>query len=317
MLHRPLNRSIQDCRVLIVDDQASSRLVIYTLLEGLVTCDQVASAQEALEYCANSPPDLILMDVFMPEINGHEACELLATNPKTQQIPVIFVTASISDEEQEKCWNAGGVDFVQKPINATTLINRVKSHLTHKIKTDLLEHLIYTDRLTGSYNRHYLEDSLPGITRDSLRDNTPLSFAVFDIDYFKQFNDEYGHIEGDACLLRLARTIKDTLLRPMDRLVRIGGEEFLVILPDTNEKGASTVCKRLISAVRQLAIPHVKSSFGWVTVSGGAATYHPKKSDAVDDIIVKADQCLYKAKANGRDTFIYIDANGCLQEEDQ
>ncbi|MEG3766047.1 diguanylate cyclase [Alteromonas sp. 14N.309.X.WAT.G.H12] len=300
-----------------MDDQASSRLVIYTLLEKLVKCDQVASAQEAFEYCAEDPPDLILMDVFMPDINGHQACKTLSSNPKTQHIPVIFVTGSISDAEQEKCWNAGGVDFVQKPVNATTLINRVKSHLTHKIKTDLLEHLIYTDRLTGSYNRHYLEDSLPDITRDSVRDNTPLSLAVFDIDYFKQFNDEYGHLEGDACLLRLARTIKDALLRPMDRLIRVGGEEFLVILPDTDENGASTVCKRVITAIHQLAMPHKKSSLGRVTISGGAATYRPHKPDTIDDIMLKADQCLYKAKDNGRDTFTYIDAEGRVQDEAQ
>lgn len=181
----------------------------------------------------------------------------------------------------------------------------------------MLEHLIYTDRLTGSYNRHYLEDSLPGITRDSIRDDTPLTLAVFDIDYFKQFNDEYGHIEGDTCLLRLARAIKDSLLRPMDRLVRVGGEEFLVILPDTDEKGASTVCNRVISTVRQLAMPHVKSPLGRVTISGGAATFHPSKSETVDDIIVKADQCLYKAKDNGRNTFTYIDEKGCIQDETQ
>ncbi|MBU2976672.1 diguanylate cyclase [Alteromonas sp. C1M14] len=317
MLQRPNNRSIQDCTVLIVDDQASSRLVIYTLLEELVNCDQVASAQEALEYCSEAPPDLILMDVFMPMMDGHEACKKLSINPKTQHIPVIFVTGSVSDAEQEKCWNAGGVDFVQKPVNATTLINRVKSHLTHKLKTDLLEHLIYTDRLTGSFNRHYLEDTLPDITRDANRDASPLSLAIFDVDFFKQYNDEYGHIEGDTCLWRLSKALKEALLRPMDRLIRAGGEEFLILLPDTDEAGASTVCDRVVSTIRQLAIPHMKSPFEFVTVSAGAATYNPSSTTTIDDTMLKADQCLYKAKGNGRNTYTYVDATGHIRDKDQ
>ncbi|MBU3024009.1 diguanylate cyclase [Aestuariibacter sp. A3R04] len=313
MHHRPARRSIKDCTVLIVDDQTSSRLVIATLLQDIVTCVQASNAREALDYCAHIPPDLILMDVFMPEMDGHEACALLSLNPKTQQIPVVFVTGSVSDEEQEKCWNAGGVDFVQKPVNATTLINRVKSHLAHKLKTDLLEQLIYTDRLTGCFNRHYLEERLPDIVRDANRDATPLSIAIFDIDFFKQFNDEYGHIEGDTCLWKLAKALKESLLRPMDRLIRIGGEEFMIILPDTNEAGAKTVCERILVTVDRLQLKHNRSPTGMVTVSAGAATFSHDGIGNIDEVVLKADQCLYKAKENGRNTYAYISEAGVIE----
>lgn len=313
MYQRPAQRSINDCTVLIVDDQTSSRLVMATLLQDIAKCVQASNAREALDYCAHIPPDLILMDVFMPEMDGHEACSLLSLSPKTQHIPVIFVTGSISDEEQEKCWNAGGVDFVQKPVNATTLINRVKSHLAHKLKTDLLEQLIYTDRLTGCFNRHYLEERLPDIVRDASRDESPLSVAIFDIDFFKRFNDKYGHIEGDTCLWKLAKALKESLLRPMDRLVRIGGEEFMILLPDTNEAGAKTVCERILVTIDRLQLKHDDSAFGIVTVSAGAATFSPEGTYNIDQVVLKADQCLYKAKENGRNTYAYIDEAGSIK----
>ena len=310
MVIRSTSRTLADCHVLIVDDQASSRLVMSTLLEDVARCDSVASAEEALEFCSRTLPDLILMDVFMPDMDGHEACRHLANNPKTQHIPVVFVTASVSDEEQEKCWNAGGVDFVQKPVNATTLINRVKSHLAHKLKTDLLEQLIYTDRLTGCFNRHYLEESLPDIVRESDRTGTPLSIAIFDIDLFKQYNDKYGHIEGDTCLWKIAKALKGSLLRPMDRLIRVGGEEFLIILPGTHEEGAQTVCERILQTVSTEHIAHALSPSGFLTVSAGAATYHPNSADMIDETMLAADKCLYLAKENGRNSYAFVGPDG-------
>ena len=154
-------RTLDDCTVLIVDDQASSRLVLETLLEDMVSCTSVSSGQEAIDYCKFRTPDLILMDVSMPELDGHETTRLLRKKPSLANIPIIFVTSSSSDDEESKCWNSGCVDFVSKPVNACTLRNRVKSHLNHKLRYDLLEKLIYIDNLTGAYNRHYLDDYLP------------------------------------------------------------------------------------------------------------------------------------------------------------
>jgi len=310
LYNKKTSRTLQDCNVLIVDDQTASRLIMTTLLEPLFTCHSVDSASKAIEFCRETPPDLVLMDVYMPDMDGHEACIILGNDSRTEDIPVVFVTASVSDEEQEKCWNAGGADFVQKPVNATTLINRVKFHLSSKLKTDLLEQLIYTDRLTGCFNRHYLEEHLPQMVKDAERENQALSVAIFDADLFKQFNDHYGHIKGDSCLWKIAKSLQESLLRPRDKLIRVGGEEFLILLPHTSEHGARTVCERILQTISHQYIEHSASPTGYLTVSAGAATYHPNTDTSIDKALMDADKCLYHAKANGRNSYAFIDEHG-------
>jgi len=297
-LNQVNKRTLADCQVLIVDDQASSRLVLETLLEDVVSCVSVNSGEAAIRYCEQHNPDLILMDVYMPDLNGHDTCRRLKND--NIDIPIIFVTSSTSDEEESKCWASGCVDFVAKPVNACTLRNRVKSHLNHKLKNDLLESLIYIDRLTGTYNRHYLDDYLPALIKEGMRNATPVSLVLFDIDYFKRYNDHYGHIAGDNCLWKLSSAINDNLLRPMDRLIRIGGEEFLVLLPNTDHEGALNVSKRLLDSVYDLNIQHQESEFSRVTISAGVATKLHDDEKTIDFIMLQADKNLYAAKGNGR-----------------
>ncbi|WP_334031702.1 GGDEF domain-containing response regulator [Alteromonas sp. P256] len=294
------NRALSDCSVLIVDDDASSRLILETLLNGIVSCVSVDSGKAAIEHCRFKKPDLILMDVSMPELDGHDTTALLRKKPKCESIPIIFVTSSSTEEEESKCWNSGCVDFVVKPVNACTLQNRVKSHLKNKIRNDLLEKLIYIDKLTGAYNRHYLDDYLPRLVRDGLRNVTPLSLVILDIDHFKLFNDMYGHLDGDSCLWKVSQCISDTLKRPMDKLVRIGGEEFLVILPNTDTKGAAAVTKRLLETVYELNIKHDASEFDRVTLSAGLSTKNADDEKTIDYIMLEADKNLYLAKTDGR-----------------
>jgi len=297
-------RTLSDCHLLIVDDQASSRIILEGLLDEFVSCTSVSSGAAALAYCEENTPDLILMDVYMPDMDGHQVAKALRENPSKSDIPIIFVTATTSDEAQSKCWNSGCVDFVTKPINACTLQNRVKAHLNHKLKNDLLENLIYIDRLTGAYNRHYLEDYLPRFMKDGKRSHNPLSLVLFDVDYFKRFNDRYGHMEGDSCLWRLSKAINDSLLRPMDKLVRVGGEEFLVILPSTDKKGAKLVANRLLETVFNLNIPHADSNLARVTISAGVATKNPDDNKTIDFTMLQADKSLYAAKGQGRNCVV-------------
>lgn len=297
-------RSVEDCHILIVDDQASSRLILESLLEDMVTCTLVSTAHDAIEWSRTNNPDLILMDVVMPDMDGHVACKMLNDMAETAHIPVIFVTGSANDAEQEKCWEAGGVDFVEKPVNPTTLRNRVKSHLNHKLKTDLLEKLIYLDRLTGAFNRHFLEDNLPSMIRDAVRNERDLSFVLFDVDYFKKFNDLYGHLKGDTCLWKISKETMQSLLRPRDVLIRIGGEEFLVILPETDEKGALSVAQRLIATIESLKIEHKRSPNNVVTVSAGVSSYHKSDDGISEKAILRADKALYEAKARGRNVAV-------------
>ncbi|MFZ8201529.1 GGDEF domain-containing response regulator [Alteromonas portus] len=299
------DRTLADCNVLIVDDQASSRLVLETLLEETVSCFSVNSGKEAIEYCRHNTPDLILMDVSMPEMDGHQTTALLREKPACEHIPIIFVTSSSTEEEESRCWASGCVDFVVKPVNACTLINRVKSHIQHKLRSDFLEKLIYIDKLTGAYNRHYLDDYLPRLVKDSERNATPLALVIFDVDHFKLFNDMYGHLDGDSCLWKVSKTINEALLRPMDKLVRIGGEEFLVILPNTDVDGAKVVAERLLQTVYDLNIPHASSEYSRITLSAGLALKLANDSKTVDYIMLEADKNLYAAKTSGRNRLVY------------
>ncbi|AXT39067.1 diguanylate cyclase [Alteromonas sp. BL110] len=298
------DRTLTDCSVLIVDDQASSRLILETLLDETVACFSVSSGREAIEYCKHNKPDLILMDVSMPEMDGHETTALLRQKPSCEHIPIIFVTSSSTEEEESRCWDSGCVDFVVKPVNACTLRNRVKSHLQHKLRSDFLETLIYIDKLTGAYNRHYLDDYLPRLVKDSERNATPLSLVIFDVDHFKLFNDMYGHLDGDSCLWKVSKTINDALLRPMDKLVRIGGEEFLVILPNTDVEGAVAVAERLLQTVYNLNILHNSSEYGRITLSAGLAIKTANDDKTIDYVMLEADKNLYAAKTSGRNRLI-------------
>ncbi|MHC6648469.1 GGDEF domain-containing response regulator [Alteromonas sp. HB246098] len=298
------DRTLADCSVLIVDDQASSRLILETLLDEIVECFSVHSGKAAIEYCKHNKPDLILMDVSMPEMDGHETTALLRQKPSCEHIPIIFVTSSSTDEEESRCWDSGCVDFVVKPVNACTLRNRVKSHLQHKLRSDFLETLIYIDKLTGAYNRHYLDDYLPRLFKDAERNATPLSLVIFDVDHFKLFNDMYGHLDGDSCLWKVSKTINDALLRPMDKLVRIGGEEFLVILPNTNVEGAVAVAERLLQTVYDLNILHSSSEYGRITLSAGVAIKTANDDKTIDYVMLEADKNLYAAKTSGRNRLV-------------
>jgi diguanylate cyclase (GGDEF)-like protein len=298
------DRTLADCSVLIVDDQASSRLVLKTLLEEIVECYSVSSGKEAIEYCKHNKPDLILMDVSMPEMDGHQTTRLLRQKQSCENIPIIFVTSSSTEEEESRCWDSGCVDFVVKPVNACTLRNRVKSHLQHKLRSDFLEKLIYIDKLTGAYNRHYLDDYLPRLVKDSERNATPLTLVIFDVDHFKLFNDMYGHLEGDSCLWKVSKTITDALLRPMDKLVRIGGEEFLVMLPNTDLEGAKAVAERLLETVYNLNVPHTSSEYERVTLSAGLAIKTANDGKTIDYVMLEADKNLYAAKTSGRNCVV-------------
>ncbi|AJQ95436.1 diguanylate cyclase [Gynuella sunshinyii] len=294
------SREVSDAWVLIVDDEPINCLVLEEILADICHTRAVNSGAEAIDACVKNKPDLILMDVMMPDQNGLEICRELKADPELMDIPVIFVTSLTNDDDQDECWNAGGTDFVTKPVNATTVRNRVKTHLAYKLQTDMLMHFTYVDGLTGAYNRRFLDAALPRCYKQARRTGSPFSLIMFDIDYFKKFNDRYGHLIGDDCLKQISATSIDTLKRPTDMFVRYGGEEFLCILPDTDEQGAKHLADELKRAIRVLNIIHEDSNFGHVTVSIGVFTLHQSDSDDTQAILQTVDAALYQAKRSGR-----------------
>jgi diguanylate cyclase (GGDEF)-like protein len=295
--------SLAESVILIVEDDPINAVVIEDLLSGLYQTKTVHSGESALKFCDVQPPDLILLDVMMDGISGLETCRTLKFNTQTQHIPIIFITSMHDQDDQNRCWEAGCVDFVAKPVNGVTLRNRIKSHLTLKLQTDLLRRMSFVDGLTGLYNRHLLEDVMEKFTSHVNRTNQPLSLMMIDVDWFKGYNDTYGHLEGDECLKRLARAIKDSLQRPTDMAIRYGGEEFLCLLPDTDHQGVENIANLLLKMVKDLAIEHKLSEFKVVTVSIGIHTISNSKNTSLVSTLAKTDEALYAAKQLGRNRF--------------
>ncbi|WP_334059299.1 diguanylate cyclase [Alteromonas sp. S005] len=290
------------CNVLIVDDEPISRLLLESILEVEFHCTTVDSGSNAISYCAEALPDLVLLDMNMPDIGGLEVCATLKASPETKDIPVIFVTSTMDIESENACWEVGASDFVMKPVNASTLTHRVKTHLQNKLRTEFLEMMTFHDQLTGLYNRMYLTKEIPLLIKQVARDKGTVGAIMLDIDYFKLFNDTYGHLEGDLCLQKVAQIVSDTVKRPKDAVIRFGGEEFLVILPYNDRHGTKLVANQLVEAVDKARIPHAKGIENRVSISAGFAVLKATEvaQDNFTSLIEDADVSLFEAKESGR-----------------
>mgnify|MGYP000562459402 CR=1 FL=1 len=289
--------------VLIVDDQPANIHALAKLIREEYQVLAATSGSKALEIAqGENPPDLILLDIMMPEMDGYEVCRRLKASEQTNPIPVIFVTARNTPEDEEMGFNLGAVDYISKPFNPTIVRARVKNHMNLKIKTDMLERLSMQDGLTHIPNRRYFEETLTKEWARAQRNSLPLSLVMLDIDNFKAYNDNYGHGAGDECLQRVARALKKSLARSMDLVARYGGEEFVALLPETDAQGAIHVAEGLRTAVAGLGITHEYSEIASVvSVSIGVAT-HSRETERESSLELQqaADRALYLAKEKGR-----------------
>lgn len=287
--------------VLLVDDVPANLSLLSSILREDYRIQLATNGAKALELVATSAPDLILLDVMMPEMDGHEVCRRLKSNPDTRDIPVIFVTAQNQVEDEELGLTLGAMDYIHKPISPPIIKARVRNHIVLKLQTDALKRLTLIDGLTKVPNRRHFDDSLDNEMQRALRTQHPLSLLMIDVDYFKPFNDHYGHGVGDTCLIRIAQAMQSQVSRPMDLLARYGGEEFVVLLPGTGLEGASTVAESLRRTVAALQIPHALSAVAThVTVSIGVASLAQSGPKSTSDLLRLADQALYRAKQAGR-----------------
>lgn len=295
-------KSLSQCKVLIVDDEHASRILLESVLEPHVICDIASSGSEAIRKCRLEVPDLVLLDMNMPDKNGLEVCQALRVSPETANIPIIFITATMDIQVENACWEVGASDFVMKPINASTLTHRIKTHLENKTRFEYLQSMIYHDQLTGLYNRTYLAKETPQTLKQVARDKGSVGVILVDIDFFKLFNDNYGHLEGDTCLQRVAEIIENTVKRPKDSVIRFGGEEFLVVLPYADWDGAEVVSQNIVKAVYDANILHQYGAEGRVTISAGYAANNALDiiSRSLSGVIKEADIALFDAKDNGK-----------------
>ncbi len=288
-------------RLLVVDDQAINIQVMHQIFGAQYQVFMATSGAQALKLCRSNPPDLVLLDIVMPDMDGFEVCSALKADPLTRDVPVIFVTAHTDAAMETLGLELGAVDFISKPINPAVVRARVKTQITLKFQTDLMRKLVFLDGLTGVFNRRYFDQQLTIEMARSLRTRAPLTLIMLDVDFFKRYNDRYGHQAGDDCLRQIALTLKKSLRRPADLVARYGGEEFVCILPETGLNDALTLAQELLNIVRALGIPHNDSDVAdIVTVSLGVASHNGQCSGDAAAMLALADAQLYCAKHAGR-----------------
>lgn len=272
------------------DDQAEQLIAWCSTFASVSLCSQ----WEAVDWAAT---DLIVVadrSLWMTAPVNHIA---------QRRIP--YVVIGPRDESLEvQAFAQGACDYLQKPLNPAICQMRLMLHLQNKRNRDYLESLSLTDPLTELANRRRFDDALFQAYKQSMRSQLPCALVSVDVDYFKHFNDTYGHLKGDLCLKRIARVLDTAGARPFDVAARVGGEEFSLILPDTHEEGALQVCSRILNGVRELAMPHSGINKPYVTVSVGVAVIQAGPECSLLDWPERADRALYQAKANGRDQIV-------------
>ena len=283
--------------ILIVDDDPTSLNLLREIFDDRYAITVATNAEDAL-FLVEDGPDLILLDIHLPDKSGFEVCKLIKSNPKLVDIPIIFITASQDSVIEEKGISLGAVDFVSKPYSTPVLRARVHTHLELKHKADQLQALALRDPLTGIANRRYFESMLHAEWHRHARNKSPLSLLMIDIDYFKGINDSYGHQVGDDCIANLASLLTACVRRPADLVARYGGEEFIVMLPETDLEGACIVAEQMRDkAARMHAVQATQPA---LTISIGCASIMPSMKVSPLDVIKSADDALYYAKSHGR-----------------
>jgi diguanylate cyclase (GGDEF)-like protein len=291
-------------RILVVDDAMENVQILHAALQQEHEVLFALDGPRALEIARAQRPDLILLDAVMPGMDGHAVCRALQAAPETADIPVIFVTALSSPEEETRALDAGAADFISKPVNAAVVRARVRTQLTVKRQRDALRALILTDALTGVANRRAFDERLAAEWRRCGRAGLAVSLILVDIDHFKLYNDHYGHQAGDATLVEVAGAMRRAAARSQDLVARYGGEEFVILLPQLDGKGATGVAHRLMAELERMALPHAASPTApFLTVSMGISCMVPGEHSTPADMVQVADALLYQAKAEGRNRY--------------
>lgn len=293
-------------KVLVVDDAAINRQVLADLLKTDHTVILAKSGEQALALAAQHLPDLILLDVVMPEITGYEVLRQLKSDRRTAAISVIFITGLDTPEDEEHGLTLGASDYITKPFNLPVVRARVRCHLQLARQRRMLETLANIDGLTEIANRRYFDDRYAAEWARAVEQKQPLSVAILDIDFFKDYNDRAGHAMGDRVLQAVASVLTSGMSRSADLVARHGGEEFALLMPDTDVGDAVVLAECLREATGKLNLPRADGDeTGRITVSIGGATLQPGTGESAADLLKAADDHLYRAKKAGRNRVVW------------
>lgn len=288
-------------KLLVVDDQPDNIQQLVQAFAGDYQVFMATSGEQALAVCHSNPPDLVLLDVLMPGMDGFAVCRQLQAQEATAHIPIILVTARPDAGQETHGLGLGAVDFISKPVNPAVVRARVHTHLTLKFQSDLLKKLVLLDGLSGVFNRRYFDQQLTTEWARAARSGLSLSLVLLDVDHFAAYNERHGHQAGDDCLRLIAVTLKSVLRRPADVVARFGGEEFACLLPDTSHEDALALAQEMERRVRQLGLPQGGTQGGGlVSVSVGLGTRVSPHSGQASDLLALASAQLQHAKHAGR-----------------
>ncbi|MCL2253692.1 MAG: diguanylate cyclase [Lachnospiraceae bacterium] len=293
--------------VLIVDDEMSNLVALTQILNKEYTVYAATGGSEAIEAAKINQPDLILLDIIMPEMDGYEVISILKCTEETRSIPVIFVTGLGTAAEEEKGLLLGASDYISKPFNSAIVKLRVQNQIQLALQFDLIMTLSLTDELTGLSNRRGFNSRLNLELNHAKREQIPLSIMMIDIDNFKDYNDKYGHLQGDKALKTVGGVINDSLKRSVDFCARWGGEEFIVLLQNSDLSGALKIAEVIRGSISETQISCEDGSFTGITVSIGVNTVIPRYSITVNNVVDGADHALYAAKQSGKNKVCVYD----------
>ncbi|MEN9898679.1 MAG: hypothetical protein RLZZ66_2328 [Pseudomonadota bacterium] len=297
-------------RLLIVDDDPNNIRLLASIFDQDYDILFALNGQEAIDISLLERPDLIILDVMMPDLDGYTVCRTIKNHPHTKDIPIVFLTAHCDVEEEIRGLEMGAADFISKPFYPKIVKIRVSNQIELKYAREKLTKLAITDGLTGIANRRYFDDQLAHEWTRARRLNQTLAIAMIDVDWFKKYNDHYGHQGGDDCLQQVANVLSNVAKRDSDFVARYGGEEFAIILPMTQAENALELSKNICLALSNLELPHVLSDFGHVTLSVGVAVGCPKQNTTPRNLLLNADKALYTAKENGRNRAVLFVETG-------
>jgi diguanylate cyclase (GGDEF)-like protein len=299
-----MNETKKEFSILIVDDEKANVDMLGDILSPSYNLLISKSGTRALELARAQKPDLILLDILMPDMTGFEVITKLKESDVTSMIPVIFITGLSSIEDEEKGFFLGAVDYITKPFHKSIVKARVNNHIKIIDQMRIIERLGLIDTLTKISNRRGFEDRLNAEWGRALRERLPISILMMDIDRFKNYNDIYGHQQGDTALKAFAEISSKTIRRSVDFAARWGGEEFIILLPVTDMNGAAEVAENIRKNIEAAVIPTGDEAETRITVSIGVNSITPNTSASIKEFIEKADQALYKAKELGRNRFV-------------
>lgn len=292
--------------ILIVDDDSINVILLHEGLKSDYNTIVSSTGADALLKAARYQPDLILLDMMLPDMNGKEVCRILKRENETAHIPIIFVTGTTDVDSEIEGLQLGASDYFHKPFSVPLVKVRINQQFELINQRKKLEDLAWTDGLTGISNRRLFDLRFSEACRHAERTKTNIHVMMIDIDFFKPYNDFYGHLRGDETLKLVANAINSTVNRPHDIVSRYGGEEFVVLLSEVNPASSVVIADRIKQNILDLQIPHIKSPIHeFVTVSIGVATAHDTGillNEA--EFLHMADVCLYQAKHDGRNTIV-------------